>query len=348
MKMHTAKSLACQIVFAPMIFQAVNAMLKTNFLKSIDEHSHTGGLDRVEIENKLQLSSYAVSVLCEAAESIGLLYKEGGKFFCSKLAQVFLYDKMTQINLDFVQDVCYKGSFYLTESLINQKPEGLKVFGKTKTIYEMLDKLDENVSKSWFAFDHFYSDNTFNQAAEIILKTSPKTIFDVGANTGRFERVLFSKNFSGKVVLVDLPSQIKMAKQNLKNLEFSSRVEFYEMDVLDPCSKFLQGADAIFMSQFLDCFSKEQIVFILAKAKEAMAKTSRLFILEPLIDGQRFEAAKLSLSIISLYFTAIANGKSKMYESADLIECINLAGLKIIAEHNELGVYDYTMFECGL
>ena len=39
----------------------------------------------------------------------------------------------------------------------------------------------------------------------------------------------------------------------------------------------------------------------------------------------------------SLYFTAIANGNSKMYNTADLQQCIHEAGLEIETIHDHLG-----------
>ena len=40
-------------------------------------------------------------------------------------------DEMAQVNMDFNQDVNYKGLFHLEEALLNGRPEGLKEFGKT-------------------------------------------------------------------------------------------------------------------------------------------------------------------------------------------------------------------------
>ena len=105
---------------------------------------------------------------------------------------------------------------------------------------------------------------------------------------------------------------------------------------------------AIFMSQFLDCFSKEQIAFILKRlAKEASADT-KIYILEPFIDKQRFDGAKYSLVHTSLYFTCMANGNSKMYSYLDMEKLINKAGLEVSAIYDSIGAYDYTLVECKI
>ena len=65
--------------------------------------------------------------------------------------------------MDFVHDVCYKGLFHLEESIETGKPAGLKELGDWPTVYEGLSQLPPDIQKSWFAFDHFFSDMLFLQ-----------------------------------------------------------------------------------------------------------------------------------------------------------------------------------------
>jgi hypothetical protein len=110
--------------------------------------------------------------------------------------------------------------------------------------------------------------------------------------------------------------------------------------LLDSDTAFPQregGLDAIWMSQFLDCFSMPEIVSILKRAKTAMTADTRLYIMETLWDRQRFEPAAFCLTMTSLYFTAIANGNSKMYHSDDMTRLVEKAGLKVEIIHDGLG-----------
>ncbi|MDR1195556.1 MAG: class I SAM-dependent methyltransferase [Endomicrobium sp.] len=346
MKMVEAKSVAQKIAFSPLTFQAVRAMNNLGILKILDD-AGKDGIKSSEIENSLNLSHYAVSTLLEAAESAGIISEKDGKYFTSKIVQCFLYDTMTQINADFVHDVCYQGAFYLQESFMSGKPEGLKVFGAWPTVYEGLSQLPKQVLKSWFAFDHFYSDNAFSDVIKIILEKNPKRVFDAGCNTGKFELAMFSKGFKGQMTLLDLPQQLKKAEENLKAAGYAQNCIFYPIDMLKQETKFPENPDAILMSQFLDCFSKEQIISIVQKAFESMNEKSILYILEPFWDNQKFEAAKLSLTHTSLYFTAIANGNSKMYSRAEMEQCVKSAGLKVKKLHENIGTHEYTLLECG-
>jgi hypothetical protein len=344
-----AKSLAQKIAFSPLTFQAVRACLKFGVFKAVDDAAKNGASCK-EVESKLNVSHYTVSTLLEAVSAAGILEEKDGKYFSTKVAQMFLYDEMTMINFNFVNDVCYRGAFYLTESFEKGKPEGLKVFGNWPTVYEGLSELPQNVKKSWFAFDHFYSDNAFNDVIKIILAKNPKVVYDVGANTGKFELAIFSKNYGGTVVLCDLPRQLACAKENLSAAGYEKNCVFSPIDVLAADSRFFVPSsqlvpDAILMSQFLDCFSKEEIISILKKAAAIMSPQTRLYILEPFWDEQKFDAAKLSLTHTSLYFTAIANGNSKMYASEEMQDCSLKAGLKIAEVHKNIGRHEYSLLE---
>jgi SAM-dependent methyltransferase len=371
MKMVDAKSRAQQIAFAPLTFQAVRACTKFGLFKIIDD-AGSAGATLEQIERISKSKPYTVSALLEAVACAGIIEFKNGKYYTSKIAQCFLYDEMTKINADFVHDVCYQGAFYLSESFEKGKPEGLKVFGGWPTVYEGLSELPEQVKRSWFAFDHFYSDSAFNDVIKIILEKNPASVYDIGCNTGKFELAMFSKNYKGTIVLCDLPQQLAKARENLLAAGFEKNCVFYPINVLKDGNDTQENAksghaagrtgvcvhssfrvhdfslpcpDAVLMSQFLDCFSKEEIILILKKAAEIMDADTRLYILEPFWDVQKFQAAKLSLTHTSLYFTAIANGNSKMYAQAEMRECVEKAGLKVLKARQNIGSHEYTLLE---
>ena len=100
------------------------------------------------------------------------------------------------------------------------------------------------------------------------------------------------------------------------------------------------------MSQFLDCFSPSQIITILQKAQKALNPNGCIFILEPFWDKQPYKAARFSLNHVSLYFTCMANGNSKMYSFTEMKEYIEKADLQIEAVYDGIGENDYTLLKC--
>jgi hypothetical protein len=117
------------------------------------------------------------------------------------------------------------------------------------------------------------------------------------------------------------------------------------VDLLDPAAALPTGYDLIWMSQFLDCFSDDQIVAILRKACAALPAHGHIWILELFWDRQRFEAAAFSLQQTSLYFSCVANGNSQMYESAVFLRLVQQAGLTVTSSTDEVGGY-HTLLEC--
>ena len=58
--------------------------------------------------------------------------------------------------------------------------------------------------------DHFYSDSSFSQALEVVFASKPKTLLDVGGNTGRWALRCVDYDKDVNVTIMDLPQQIKM------------------------------------------------------------------------------------------------------------------------------------------
>ena len=332
---------AQRLAWGPVVFQASRLMVKWGILDLLRDAD--GGLTRQEICQQTGLSDYAVKCLTEASLSIGtiLVDPETERFSLSKVGWFLLTSPNIRVDMDFNHDVNYEGMFRLDESLKNGKPEGLKHFGAWPTIYEGLSSLPEQVQKSWFGFDHFYSDSSFPEALKIIFdERHVRSLYDVGGNTGKWALQCVGYNQEVEVTILDLPQQIGMMQENVKGKPGAERIGGYGINLLDETAMFPQregGLDAIWMSQFLDCFSMEQIVGILKRAKAAMTPETRIYIMETLWDRQRFEPAAFCLTMTSLYFTAIANGNSKMYNTEDMTQCIHESGLEIEQIYDHLG-----------
>lgn len=336
---------AQKIAWGPFVFQSAKVLRDLGILELISKQGEHGLLLE-EITKQLNLPVYGVRVLLEAGLGIGVVYQNNEeKYILTKTGYFILNDQMTNINMNFVHDVCYLGMFNLKESILNGKPEGLKVLGDWKTVYEGLSKLPPDIQKSWFDFDHFYSDKSFPLVLPLLFKHNPKMIFDVGGNTGKFSLQCVRYNPDVNVTIVDLPGQVTMATKNIKENGFENRVSFHPTNLLDPNAPFPKGADAVWMSQFLDCFSEDEIVSILTRAKEAISNDGAIYILETYWDRQKFEAAAFSLQQTSLYFTVIANGNSQMYHSKNMIQCIHKAGLYIEEDIDNISI-SHTLFRC--
>lgn len=341
-----AKSNAQKLVFGPIVFQATLALRNLGILDLLMKNRKQG-LPADAIATELTLPLYGVKVLLEAGMGAELVYLEDDLFHLTKTGYFILTDKLTQVNMNFVADVCYQSMPSLEESIVKEKPVGLEIFGQWKTIYEGLTQLPEKVQKSWFEFDHYYSDIAFPEALRQVFSTNPGHIVDVGGNTGKWAKCCLEYNDQVRVTIVDLPGQLDKATSQLDEAGFSGRFATQAINLLAEGVEFPAQADVIWMSQFLDCFSDDQITRILQRAGAGMGADTSLYILETFWDRQQFSASAFSLVNTSLYFTCIANGNSKMYHSSELKACAEQAGLALQQQTDGIGI-GHTLLEYKL
>jgi len=324
---------AQKIAFSPFVFQTAYSMISLGIMDSVFDAKEGISID--ELTRKTGVSRYGLTVLLEMAEASEIVTKKDDLYSLTKIGYFLARDEMTKVNLMFTQDICYKGLFHLEEAIKEGKPAGLKEIGPWETIYQGLSILPEKLRKSWFDFDHYYSDNSFDNALDIIFKDSPKMIYDIGGNTGKWALASTKYNSEVEVTLLDLQVQLNAAKENISNHPDSrDRIHYHAINLLDPTLEIPAGADVYWMSQFLDCFSEQEIENILLKIKKHAKPTAKVYIMETFIDNQRFPAAEFSLIATSLYFTAMANGNSKMYSSSVMKYIVEKAGFECIDEHH--------------
>ena len=115
-------------------------------------------------------------------------------------------------------------------------------------------------------------------------------------------------------------------------------MDYFEVDMLDASATFPAGQDAIWMSQFLSCFSAETMASILRRVAASLDDDGRVFILDTFWDRQRFDVAAYCIINTSPYFTAMANGVSKMYRSQEYIALAAAAGLRLVDIRDGVGL----------
>jgi ubiquinone/menaquinone biosynthesis C-methylase UbiE len=339
-----AKAAAQWIAFGPVIFQAARVLRNSGILQLIED-SGAVGITIEEISEKVKLSVYGVRVLLESGLGAGLVLVNDKKYTLAKTGYFILHDSLTKTNMDFVHDVNYKGLFYLDESIETGKAAGLKEFGNWSTIYEGLSQLPPHVQKSWFDFDHFFSDDAFPLVLPMVYDERAKNILDIGGNTGKWAIATSAFSPDVHITIMDLPGQLNVARKRIEELSLHERVSFLPVNILDEKVKIPTGFDTIWMSQFLDCFSENEIISILKRCYDALDENGQIIIMEPFWDRQKFEIGAFCLQQISVYFTALANGNSQMYSAETFLKCIKQAGFEIIEQTDNIGL-SQTLLKC--
>src|SRR5688572_8034786 len=96
------------LAFSPLLFQAAMAARNMGVL-AVVHAAKTEGLLPAEIAERAAVSRYAARVLLEGCLALDLVSLEGGKYRLTDAGYLWLFDEMTKVNADFVQDVCYAG-----------------------------------------------------------------------------------------------------------------------------------------------------------------------------------------------------------------------------------------------
>ncbi len=327
---------AQKIAFGPVVFQCVRYAWKRGMLQALADAGSEGlSLESMAATGKWR--SYALKLVLETCLSAGIVYLREGHYVLDKTGYCVLTDSITQININFTHDVCYQGLFQLEQSLDEEKPLGLANLGPWATIYEGLSTLPEPAKTSWFDFDHFYSDTSFPSIMPDVFATAPRRVMDIGANTGKFSYAALSYNLETELHLVDLPVQLKVAEENLNAQGLHERAHFHPTNLLDTTATLPENMDLIWMSQFLSCFSESAISSILKRAAKALVPNGQLLIMDTFWDRQQYDIASYCLINTSPYFTAMASGNSKIYESTDYIRLAEAAGLKLLTARDGIG-----------
>ncbi len=100
---------AQRIAFAPMLFQTAVCLRKFGLLDFLDKQGNQGATSD-EIVLGSEADEYAASVLLDMALSGRIITRSADRFYLAKVGHFLLHDTMTRVNMDFSQDVCYRGT----------------------------------------------------------------------------------------------------------------------------------------------------------------------------------------------------------------------------------------------
>ena len=257
-----AKEKAQFIAFAPVVFKVTLALRNLGILRAVE--AATGGITFDELKQRVDVSEYALRVLVDGGARAGLIRNEDDRLTLSSTGYFVLNDPMTTVNLDFINDVCYRGLDRLEASVASGRPQGLQEFGDLAhhlrgpgAVAGARPPQLVGLRPLLFGRRRFSA----------VLPHRVRAAARAPAGHRRQHRQVFARVLAPRSPTSTSPSWTCPDSSSWRARTSGSAGGAHPVPSRPTCSipsvRLPGGFDAIWMSQFLDCFSEAQIVAIL-------------------------------------------------------------------------------------
>jgi SAM-dependent methyltransferase len=302
-------------------FQYLAAAVELDLFTLLARHP---GLTRPELATRLELCETPIRTLLLCLRSVGLVRREGDRYFNSPLADRYLTQDrpdnfLARVRMGRLLTYRGMGSFY--EALKANRNVGLEhVPGTGPTLYARIGE-DPALQRVFHEFMASFSRHHSLLAA--IDLTGCERLLDVGGGAEAVHAIALVQRWPRlHVTLVDLPPVAAAARQRVADRGLSDRIDVVGMDCL--AHELPAGFDAVFYAHFLGIFSMANQRALVAKGARAVRPGGRLLIVGAVPDDDA--AAGWHAAWLSAYFLTIVNGEGCVPSLAELRELCDAAG----------------------
>lgn len=309
-------------------FQVLWAAVELGVFKALSEQP---GMTREQIAARLELQEQPIRILMVGLASLGLVRKEGGKFFNAALTEQRLVgDKPGSLTpvLGWQHYIVYPGLIDFVEAMKTGTNIGLRHFpGEGDRLYQRLvsqPKIEKVFQDAMSALSH--QANT--QLVESLDLHKVTHLMDVGGGDAT-NAIRFAHKFPHlKVTVFDSPSVCEIAKENIAKQRMQNRVDTTAGDLFT--TPYPSDIDAIIYCHMFTIWSPEENQRILMKTYEALPEGGMAIVFNMM--GNDDDTGPISTALGSLYFLTIATGKGMLYSWRDYEIWMRSAGFSEVKE----------------
>jgi len=308
-------------------FQYLAAAVEFDLFTLLARHP---GLTKQDLATRLELRETPIRTLLLCLVSVGLVRKDGDRYFNSPLADRYLTKDrpdnfLARVRMGRLLTYHGMGSFY--ESLKANTNVGLQhVPGKGPTLYARIgeDPVLQNVFHEFMA-----SFSRHHNILSTIDLTGCERLLDVGGGAEATNAIALATRYPQlRVTLLDLPPVAAAARKRVEESGLNGRIEVIGMDCFK--EEFPSGFDAVFYAHFLGIFSMEKQCALVAKGARAVKPGGRLLVVgavqnEGVTDGWH-------ASWLSAYFLTIVNGEGCLLSWPELQKLYGEAGFDALTQ----------------
>lgn len=282
------------------------------------------GATEQELAERLELRETPIRTLLLCLRAVGLLRRDGDRYFNSPLADHYLTKNrpdnfLARVQMGRVLTYQGMGSFY--EALRSDTNVGLQhVPGKGPTLYARIGE-DPALQNVFHAFMASFSRH--HSILSTIDLTGCERLLDVGGGAEAVNAIALVKRWPQlRVTLLDLPPAAAVARNRVAENGLSDRIDVIGMDCFK--TEFPTGFDAVFYAHFLGIFSLEKQLDLLAKGARAVKPGGRLLIVGALQNES--DVSGWHAAWLSAYFLTIVNGEGCVLSLPELQKLCAEAG----------------------
>jgi ubiquinone/menaquinone biosynthesis C-methylase UbiE len=272
---------------------AIRAAVELDLFTGIAEGRHTDA----ELAGRCGAAARGVRVLCDVLAVMGFLEKRDGQYHLTADSAAFL-DRRSPAYLGDVT------AFLLSPQITAAFADLRTAVRKGGTALAGNGTVEDN-NPVWVDFARAMA-GMMSMPAEVLARlvngdsTRPLRVLDLAAGHGMFGIALAQLNPDARVVALDWPAVLEVARENARAAGVEGRFETIGGDAFD--ADFGSGYDVVLLANFLHHFDAPACEALLRKVRGALADGGRAVVLEFVPDPDRVappEAAMFALTMLA-------------------------------------------------
>jgi len=261
-------------------FETVNAYQRTAAIKAAIELDvftavAEGARRPRELAERCRASERGLRILCDYLVIIGFLTKEGGSYGLTRDSAVFL-DRRSPAYMGGVTE------FMLSDMLTAGFSDLAAVVRKGGTVTNEGGGTVSPENPVWVKFARAMVPMVTMPAramAELVAEPGrPQKVLDIAAGHGVFGITIAQANPEARVVALDWPSVLEVAKENARRAGVEDRFSTLEGSALE--LDYGDDYDVVLLTNFLHHFDPETCESLLRKVRAALKEGGRVLTLE--------------------------------------------------------------------
>ena len=289
--------------------------------------SRSPGLTREELAERLKLENQPARILLLGCGALGLLRKEGDRYFNTSGAERF-FSKTHPANMvpavRMANHIQYRPMGRFAEALKTNTNVGLQeIPGSAPNLYM---RLAENppLEKIFHEMMSLVSYGTAAFLAEALDLSRRRRLLDVGGGEAVNATALAGRWPDLHVTVLDLPTVAETIRARLTAQGMAERVTAVGGDCF--AEELPGGFDAMLFSRFLGIWSEDKVRGLLAKAARALRPGASLYLIEALQDDD--EMGPPFVAHLCAYFLTLASGEGMVRTWTEWVDWLEEAGFK--------------------